>query len=353
MMRVAVTGASGNVGSAVVRRLLAGGHEVVGVVRRPPDGPGGPGGVVWVRADLAQECHEALVDAFRGADAVVHLVWGFQPTHRIDYLEAVGVGGTRRVLGAVAEAGVPHVVHQSSIGAYSARRDDEPVAEDWPTEGILASPYSRHKAAAERLLDAFEQRSGTVVTRTRPGIIGQHSAGSAQLRYFLPTLVPAAAVRHLPVLPVDRRLTLQVVHADDVAEAIVRAVEGTVPGAFNLAAEPVLGRDDIARVLGARPVHVPFPVLQAAADLSWRAHLQPVDAGWVAMASAAPVLDSGRARAELGWTPVHGAVEVLAEMVDGLASADHDATPVLRRRSIVDGLLRAVRQGPVSQRREP
>lgn len=352
-MRVAVTGATGNVGSAVVRRLQAGGHDVVGVVRRPPEAAAGPGGVVWVRADLAEECHESLVDAFRGADAVVHLVWGFQPTHRTDYLEAVGVGGTRRVLDALTEAQVPHLVHQSSIGAYSPRRDDQPVGEDWPTDGIPGSAYSRHKVAAERLLDAFEQRSDTVVTRTRPGIIGQHAAGSAQLRYFLPTVVPAATVRHVPVLPVDRSLTLQVVHADDVAEAIVRAVEGTVPGAFNLAAEPVLERADIARVLGARPVHVPFPVLRAAAALSWHAHLQPVDAGWVAMAAGAPVLDAGRARRELGWNPGHGAVAVLAEMVDGLASADHGESAVLRRRSIADGLRRALRQGPVSQRREP
>jgi nucleoside-diphosphate-sugar epimerase len=349
-MRVAVTGATGNVGSAVVRRLHAGGHDVVGVVRRPPEHADG---VVWVPADLSQDCHEELVDAFRGADAVVHLVWGFQPTHRIDYLEALGVGGTSRVLDALADAGVPHLVHQSSIGAYSPRQDDRPVGEDWPTDGIAASPYSRHKAAAERLLDAFEDQHDVVVTRTRPGIIGQRSAGSAQLRYFLPAVVPAAALRHVPLLPLDRRITMQVVHADDVADAIVRAVEGTVPGAFNLVAEPVLSRDDIAAALGARPLHVPFPLLRAAADLSWRAHLQPVDAGWVDMAYGAPVLDAGRARRELGWTPAHDAPQVLGEMLDGLASAAYDDTPVLRPRSVVNSLLRAVRRGPVSQRREP
>jgi nucleoside-diphosphate-sugar epimerase len=248
---------------------------------------------------------------------------------------------------------VPHLVHQSSIGAYSPRRGSEPVQEDWPTDGIASSPYSRHKAAAERLLDDFEQRGGTVVTRTRPAIISQHAAGSAQLRYFLPTVVPAATLRHVPVLPLDRRLTLQVVHADDVADAIVRAVEATAPGPFNLAADPVLGRDDIARALHARPVHVPFPVLRTAADLTWRAHLQPVDAGWVDMARRVPVLDSGRAHAELGWSPAHDALDVLAEMVEALATPGHGSTPVLRPRSITDGLRRAVRQGPVSQRREP
>jgi UDP-glucose 4-epimerase len=349
-MRIAVTGATGNVGSAVVRRLRRDGHDVVGVVRRPPDGAD-PG--AWVRADLSRDCHDVLVGAFRGADAVVHLVWGFQPTHRIDYLESVGVGGTRRVLDAVAEAGVPHLVHQSSIGAYSPRRSRDPVREDWPTEGIAASPYSRHKSAAERLLDAFEHRADVVVTRTRPGIISQQAAGSGQLRYFLPTLVPAAAVRHLPVLPLYRGFTLQVVHADDVAAAMALALEARAPGPFNLVAEPLLDRSDLAAALGARPVHVPFPVVRAAADLSWRAHLQPVDAGWVDMAYNVPVLDATRARTELGWVPQHDARSVLIEMVEAMASAGHGDTEVLRPRTILDGVRRALRHGPVSHRREP
>lgn len=348
-MRVAVTGATGNVGSAVVRRLRAGGHDLVGVVRRPPAGDG----VEWVRADLSRDCHDDLVAAFRGADAVVHLVWGFQPTHRVDYLESVGVGGTRRVLDAVADAGVGHLVHQSSIGAYSPRRSREPVREDWPTGGIAASPYSRHKAAAERLLDAFEERSGVAVTRTRPGIIAQRAAGSAQLRYFLPTLVPAAVVGHLPVLPLDRRLTLQVVHADDVAAAISLIVEARAPGAFNLVAEPLLDRSDVAVALGARPLHVPFPVVRTVADLSWRAHLQPVDAGWLDMAYGVPVLDATRARTELGWEPHHDAHAVLAEMVAAMVAADHGNSPALRPRRVVDGVRRAVRRGPVDQRPRP
>ena len=352
-MRVVITGASGNVGTALARRLRAGGHEVVGIARRPPAPGAGDGPQEWVRADLSRECHDVLVEAFRGADAVVHLVWGFQPTHCIDYLEEVGVGGTRRVLAAVAAAGVGHLLHQSSIGAYSPRLDDVPVAEDWPTGGIQASPYSRHKSAAERLLDDFEADHDVVVTRTRPGIIGQRSASSAQLRYFLPTVVPARLLRHLPVLPLDRSITLQVVHADDVADAMVRILEAKAPGPFNLVTEPVLGHRDIARVLGARPVHVPFSVLRAAADLSWRAHLQPVDAGWADMANGAPVLDATRARTELGWQPQHSAEEVLAEAVAGMADAAHGSTEVLRERTIADGLRRAVLQGPVAYRARP
>ena len=95
-----------------------------------------------------------LRDAFAGADAVVHLAWGFQPSHDLAYLEELGVGGTRRVLEAVTAASVPHLVHMSSLGAYSPRQGDHPVDESWARDGVPTSPYSQHKAAAERLLDA-------------------------------------------------------------------------------------------------------------------------------------------------------------------------------------------------------
>ncbi len=140
-MRIVITGASGNVGSALLRRLVgAGGHELVGVVRRPPDTGEAPFGEVrWVSLDLTEdESLPLLRDTFAGAEAVVHLAWGFQPSHDLRYLEELGVGGTRRVLDAVTSAGVPHLVHMSSVGAYSPKRDDRPVDESWPTGGCPA-----------------------------------------------------------------------------------------------------------------------------------------------------------------------------------------------------------------------
>src|SRR5215203_3804593 len=221
-VRIVITGASGNVGTALLRRLTGAGHDLVGVCRRPP-GPVAPYDVAtWHPLDLA----------VRGADAVVHLAWGFQPSHDVAYLERVDVHGTRAVVGAAQGAGVAHLVHMSSLGAYSpgpdtGGADQARVDESWPTEGVPTLAYSRHKVAAERMLDDLERDhpKGPAVARMRPGLIVQRDSGSALLRYGVPAYLPSALLRHLPLLPLDRGLVVQVVHTDDVADAVARVLE--------------------------------------------------------------------------------------------------------------------------------
>jgi UDP-glucose 4-epimerase len=355
-MRIAITGATGNIGTATVRRLGRDDqHEILGITRRTPERSVGGTPVEWVSADLTDDsCLPTLERAFEGADAVVHLAWGFQPSHDLRYLEELGVGGTRRVLEALARPGVRHLVHMSSIGAYSPRRTDAPVDESWPTGGVRTSRYSVHKAAAERLLDEYE-RAGheTLVSRMRPGIVGQRSAGSALLRYAVPAVVPAGVIRHVPVLPLDRRLAVPMVHADDVADAVARELDRRAGGAFNLAADPPITTRIIADSLGARAVHVPSWALRPLMSAAWHLRLQQVDTGWLDMGFAHPLLDSSRARRELDWSPTVPADAVLREVLDGMRDRDAAPTPVLRPRTVAGALRDFVTRGPVGGRPRP
>ncbi len=354
-MRIAITGATGNLGTALLRRLRAdaAGHELVGIVRRPPDRIPPYDGVTWHPIDVADgDASARLEDAFAGADAVVHLAWLFQPSRDIAYLERTGVGGTRAVVEAAERAGVGRLVHLSSLGAYSPAPDKRRVDESWPTEGIATLAYSQHKAGAERVLDEYEGGALTIA-RMRPGLVVQREAGSSLVRYALPPYVPGAALRFLPVLPLDRGFCVPVVHADDVADALVRALEQRASGAFNLAAEPPVSRDDVAEALGAYGVHLPAPVLSTAVGLTWRARLQPLDPGWLDLAFAVPLLDTTRARTELGWEPQIDAREALREVIEGMALSASAASPVLRPRSVVRQLQRVLRWGPVGDRRFP
>ena len=348
-MRVVVTGATGNVGTSVLRALAADDRveEIVGIARRLPrlQLPR----TRWVQADVTVS---PLEPAFRGADAVVHLAWLIQPSRDERELEAVNVLGTRRVFDAVAAAEVDALVHASSIGTYSPGPKDRPVDESWPTDGIQTSFYSRHKAAAERMLDGLEERHPDLrVVRLRPALIFKREAAQEIRRLFAGPLLPSPLLhpKLLPVLPVTDRLVLQAVHADDVAEAYRLAVtDPGARGAYNVAADPVLGPAELGRILGARPVRVPPRVLRAAADYAWRARLQPTPPGWLDMGLAVPVMDTSRIRRELGWEPRHSAGEALLELLAGMRErAGYDTPPLdpgaggpLRMRELLTGVGR-------------
>ncbi|WP_029111728.1 NAD-dependent epimerase/dehydratase family protein [Mycobacterium sp. URHB0044] len=358
-MRIVVTGASGNVGTALLRQLAesGNGHEVIGVVRRPPERTGVYGSVTWRGLDIADaDARDRLRRIFDGADAVVHLAWGFQPTRNTRYLTSVGVGGTSAVVDAAHDAAVGQVVHMSSVGTYAAGRYGQRVDESWPATGIATSPYSRDKSAAEALLDAYESAHGSAaipIARMRPGFILQKIAASGLMRYALPGYVPMRVVPLVPLLPLDRRLCIPVVHADDVAGAFVRVIERRARGPFNVAAEPPVSRDDVGEVLGAKPIHVPSAVLGGLADVAWRLRLQPVDRGWLDMAFSVPLLDCGRARAELDWSPTWSSTEALADVITGIGEHAHYGSPPLRRRSLLDRLRRDFTAGPITTRQRP
>jgi UDP-glucose 4-epimerase len=332
-MRVVVTGASGNVGTSVIDALAADSAvtEIVGLARRLPELEFPK--VRWAQADIAAD---ELSAHFEGADAVVHLAWAIQPSHDEATMERTNVLGSRRVFEAVAAAGVRTLVHASSVGAYGPGPKDRRVDESWPTEGIVSSAYSRHKAAVERLLDRFEaERPRVRVVRLRPGLIFKREAASEIRRLFAGPLLPSFLVqrRLIPVVPRVDRLVFQAVHADDVGDAYRRAVVGEAAGAFNLAAEPAIGVAELSSLLGARPVDLSPRLLRAAADLSWRLHLQPADAGWIDLARGVPLMDVSRAREELGWSPTHGSLDALAELLNGLRDSAGLQTPPLDPRA--------------------
>jgi nucleoside-diphosphate-sugar epimerase len=237
------------------------------------------------------------------------------------------------VFEAAAAAGVGALVHASSIGTYSPGPSDRRVAEDWPTDGIPTSFYSRHKAAAERALDALERRHPELrVVRLRPGLIFKRSAATGIRRLFAGPLLPSPLVRPglLFVIPDLPGLAVQAVHADDVADAYRLALlDESARGAFNVAAEPVLDVPELSRLLGARPVRLHAGLVRALTTASWRLRLQPTPPGWLDMGLRSPLMDVTRARSELGWAPRHGAGEALLELLEGMREGAGDSTPPL------------------------
>jgi nucleoside-diphosphate-sugar epimerase len=344
-MRIVITGASGNVGTALLLRLGASGtHQLVGISRRPPPHAPPYSWAHWECLDIGEDDAPArLRTTFANADAVVHLAWLIQPSHERELMRRTNVRGTAAVVDAALDVGVRHLVHQSSIGAYSPG-PGKTVDESWPTDGVATSTYSVDKAAAERIVSTAER--ACVVTRVRPALIMQDAAASEITRYFLGPLVPHALLRPSVIrfAPLPDALAFQLVHADDVAAAIELLLTTGAGGAFNVAASPIIDRAVFRSVFGGVGPALPPSVLRATANLTWHARLQPTEPGWIDLAAQVPKLDSGRL-AGLGWRPAHPATDVLGRFIDALARGAGRPGPLLRPRQRAD---RVRRRGPAA-----
>ena len=126
-------------------------------------------------------------------------------------------------------------------------------------------------------------------------------------------------------------LVVQLVHSLDVGEAYRLAATRDVSGAFNIAAEPEIDGRAVAEAIGARTLTLPARVVRALAAATWRARLQPTSPDWLDLALGVPLLDSSRAREELGWTPKRDGLETIRELLHGLADRAGGPTPPLRR----------------------
>lgn len=328
-MRIVVTGASGNVGTSVLQALADDPmvESILGLSRREPRWAVPK--TTWTRADVATD---DLVPHFARADTVVHLAWIFQPTHDPLKTWQVNALGSIRVFQAAADARVKALVYASSVGAYSPGPEDRPVGEEWPTHGWPAAGYTREKAYVERVLDRFELEHPDIrVVRMRPGFIFKRESATEQRRLFAGPLLPQRLVRpgRVPVVPDLPGLRFQVLHSVDAAEAYRLAATRPVRGAFNVAAEPVIGADELAELLSARVVRLPRWPVRGALALAWHLRMVPADPNLFDAALRLPVMDTTRARVELGWSPRHSGMDALREFLEGLYAGAGMETPPL------------------------
>ncbi|GDY28442.1 NAD-dependent epimerase/dehydratase family protein [Gandjariella thermophila] len=343
-VRMVVTGASGNVGTSVVRALSEDPRvaAIVGAARRRPEWSCPK--LDWACVDVAEDDLDPLVT---GADVVIHLAWLFQPTHDPVTTWRVNVLGSIRVFEAVARTGVPALVYASSVGAYSPGPKHRLVGEDWPTHGWPGAAYPREKAYLERYLDGFEPRHpGVRVVRMRPGFLFKRESATQQRRLFAGPLLPGGLARRelIPLVPDVPGLRVQALHTEDAAAAYRLAALGDARGAFNLAAEPVLDAPVLAELLGARTVRMPAWVARAALAAAWRMHAVPASPGLFDAVLRLPLMSADRAGEELGWTPRYRATDAIGEFLTGLREGAGMATPPLAPR-LPGGRLEELRTG--------
>jgi UDP-glucose 4-epimerase len=323
-LTVAVTGPTGDIGKSVVRALEReeGVGRIVGMARRPFDAEAhGWNRAEYMRGDILDRASvERLVD---GADVVVHLA--FVIFGNEDETRRVNLEGTRAVFEATAVAGAKRLAYTSSVAAYGFPEKPDPLTEEDEPRGTDRLYYSAQKAELEAALrdalsgwdtDAYVFRPCVVAGADAPQLIRQlidtiRLGGKVDPLARLAGLVPGVK----PVLP-DPGIKFQLVHHDDVADAIVAGALGRGrPGAYNLAGPGELTAADLARELGWRSVWVPRRGVGLLADVLGRVPKLPPKVAWINAFRTPVLMDTSKARAELGWEPRHDAAETLRETV--------------------------------------
>jgi len=331
-MRVAVVGATGNIGTSLLRALDRDDRfdSVVAIARRRGTLPLEK--VEWRQADIVED---DLTDVLARVDAVVHLAFVIQPMRDERAMRRINIDGSRRVLEAAGAAGVPTFLFASSSGAYAAAPKTRRVDESWPLGPPGRSPYARQKVEVEELLDRFETtRPRTRVVRLRIAVAWKREAATQSRRIFGGPFVVGQLLRPelLPLFPDIPKLRFQCVHSDDVADAIRLALKSDAAGAFNIASDPPLDPRELARIFGARLVPVPAGTERALRGLLamlWRLRLQPLAPSWLDMVTGLPILDCTRARDVLGWEPRHAPEDVVLELIEGIRDGADGPTPPL------------------------
>ncbi len=323
-LTVAVTGPTGEIGMPFVSalELEPSVSEIRAMARRPFD----PEEHGWLKTEYRQGDildREALDSLVNGADVVVHLAFIVVEASARSY--DINIDGSRNVFAATVAAKATRLVYTSSVAAYGYPEVDGLLTEDMDTSGTQKHAYSHQKGEVERVL-AEETEGAAVDTYIfRPCIVSGPQAPALinELPYTaLAERVPGLVTKALaatpgvaPVLP-DHGIPLQLVHHDDVAEALAAAVLGKGrPGVYNLAADGEISLSDVARELGWHSVRVPRQSVGVAAGVMSRIPPLEKQAGWLEAMRVPVLMDTTRAREELGWTPKWSSIDTLRDMV--------------------------------------
>ena len=257
-MTAFVTGATGFVGSAVLRLLIDRGEAVRALVRPGSDRRNLDGlEVELVEGDMTDP--GALERGMRGCDGVFHVAADYRLWVPVpDEIYAANVDGTRNVMRAAGEAGAGRIVYTSSVATLGHARDGAPADEDTPvTLADMIGHYKRSKFLAEAEVRRMAEEDGLPVVIVNPST----PVGPRDIKPT-PTgrMITQAASGNIPAFVATG---LNLVHVEDVATGHLLAFErGTVGERYVLGAENLTLRDilfRIAEISGHKPPRISLP----------------------------------------------------------------------------------------------
>lgn len=319
---VAVTGASGFLGSELIRRMEEDRRyaRVLAIDIRKPGLPLTK--TQFHKVDLTQPTADAAVARIlkeQQADALAHLAFLSGPTHNRTWAHELEAIGTMHVLNACAACGLRKLILSSLTALYGPHpQNPNFLAEDAAPRGIPGSRFFEDKLEAERLTQRFaDENPSSVVTVLRNAPILGRRARNYLSRYLA-----------LPVVPVMMGFDplLQLLHEEDAVDALKLCVDADFPGTFNIAGDGVLPLSTILALAGKATVSVPHFLAYPLAKVLWMAQIFDVPPTFLDFMRYLCVADATRSKVALGFRPKHDIRKIVTEFAGTSLSAATAAT---------------------------
>ena len=328
-MRYLITGGSGYIGTRLTE-LLAEREEtekIVNVDVRPP--AGALPKADFTRGDVRDSESIRVLLEREEIDCLIHLAFILDPIRDEARMYDVDVNGTVAVLRAASKAGTGQILTASSGTAYGAFPDNPvPIAEDWPVRGQPDFAYAHDKADMDRVCQLWAaEHSDRVMTIVRPCIV----FGPSVKNYIVRSWESQPFFPHLDGVDTD----FQLVHEDDLVDALVLLLDKKEGGAFNIAGDGTMTWRESAEVLGTNVRRMSFRTAYAIAKWSWRLHLPRTQAppGNLHFIRYPWVISNEKLKSATGWEPQHDTRETfeITMRARGMLGAEQGAeaaTPV-------------------------
>ena len=264
--RIAVTGASGYVGTVLIRHLVER-EDVDGVlatdVREPNQTLGSK--VTFVRQDVSEPFPGLFAE--HEVDTVVHLAYVLRHGRNRQANRRVNVDGTRNTLQACLQGDVRRIVYLSSTSVYGAHPNSpQSPTEEAPARPVAGFQYSEDKLESERLLDEYASALPGVavcILRCCP-IMGANANNFIASAFSKPFLVAIAGANP----------PMQLIHEEDMVRCLTLAVLGDAEGLYNMAGAGSMGWREMASTRGRHVVSMPAWLLYPLTQLTWALRLQ-------------------------------------------------------------------------------
>ena len=265
--RIAITGASGYIGSQLIKRLQDddGIDRILAFDIRPMKfNPSSK--VIFLKQGITCPMAEALNQ--NKIQAVVHLAFILGPGRNRDAIQKVNLRGTSNVLESCAQTNVKHLLYLSSTTVYGAHPDNPPLlTEESQLRPVKGFQYGEDKARSEALLNEFtlQHLEPSITILRAPPVMGINADNFVSRAFSKRFLVGLDG--YDPIM--------QFLHEDDLTETIrICLANRTCSGIYNVTGDGIIRWSEVAEILGRKIITMPVPVLYSLTNITWNLRMQ-------------------------------------------------------------------------------